>query len=419
MLDYRKTLMHIAIVCDPGHVDGGAAKVAIASARGLADAGVAVDFICTFGPLAPELDHPRICIRCLNMPNVWERANILAAAAQGIWNGAARIALDDILRMLPRETVVHFHQWTKSFSPSVLAAPARAGLPAIVSLHDYFLACPNGAYYRFGEAKSCAVAPLSGACLAAACDSRSTLHKAVRVARQYATVRALDRAGPSLSVLNVSPFAEKVMDGFIPARHRRFVVRSPIAVERSDPVPVAENSQFVFVGRMTQEKGVPLLAKVAQRSGLPVTFVGDGPLLADIRTMGLPIQCTGWRDAAGVEAVLRGTRALVFPSTWYETGGLVVLEALARGIPALVSRTTAAADFITDGENGFLIDPGDADQLETCLRRLADDTLAEKMGRSAYERYWAGPQTLAVHVANLLEVYRAILTRRQLPADAA
>lgn len=411
--------MHIAIVCDPGHVDGGAAKVAIASARGLADAGIAVDFICTFGPFAPELDHPRIRIHCLNMASVWERANILAAAAQGIWNGAARTALDNILRTLPRETIVHFHQWTKSFSPSVLAAPARAGLPALVSLHDYFLACPNGAYYRFGEAKTCSVAPLSGACLAAACDSRSALHKAVRVARQYATVRALNQAGPSLNLLSVSPFAERVMDGFIPARHRRFVVRSPIAIERSDPVPVAENTEFIFVGRMTPEKGVPLLAQVAQRNGLPMTFVGDGPLLANIKTMGPSIHCTGWQDSAGVEAVLRRARALVFPSTWYETGGLVVLEALARGIPALVSRTTAAADFITDGENGFLIDPGDADQLETCLRRLADDSLAEKMGHAAYERYWANPQSLAVHVTKLLEVYGAILTMQHLPADAA
>jgi glycosyltransferase involved in cell wall biosynthesis len=411
--------MHIAIVCDPGHVDGGAAKVAIASARGLADAGIAVDFICTFGPFAPELAHPRIRIHCLNMTSVWERANILAAAAQGVWNSAARTALDNILQTLPRETVVHFHQWTKSFSPSVLAAPARAGLPAVVSLHDYFLACPNGAYYRFGEAKNCTVTPLSGACLAAACDSRSALHKAVRVARQYATARALTQAGPSLNLLSVSPFAEKVMDKFIPARHRRFVVRSPIAIERSDPVSVAKNSRFVFVGRMTPEKGVRLLAQAAQRNGLPVTFVGDGPLLAEIKTMGPSIHCTGWQDAAGVEAVLRGARALVFPSTWYETGGLVVLEALARGIPALVSRTTAAADFITDGENGFLTDPGDADQLAARLRQLADNSPAEKMGRTAYECYWADPQTLAVHVAKLLEVYRTILTRQQQPANAA
>lgn len=410
--------MHVAIVCDPGHVDGGAAKVAIASARGLAEAGIAIEFICSFGPIAPELDHANIRVHCLNKASVWNSGNPVSAAAQGIWNGAARRGIEKILRTLPRdETIVHFHQWTKSFSPGVLSIPAQSGMAAVVSLHDYFLACPNGAYYRFGDAKPCGATPMSGACLTTACDSRSTLHKAVRIARQVATAKALAQAGPQLSVLSVSPFAEKVIARFIPAHHRRFVVPSPIGIAQGEPVKVADNSRFLFVGRMTPEKGVRLLAHVARHSGLPITFVGDGPLLAEIKAMGA--HCTGWLDAAGVETMMHQARALVLPSNWYETGGLVVLEALARGIPAIVSRTTAAADFITDGENGFLIDADSGDQLESCLRRLTDPKVAERMGRSAYERYWADPQTLPVHVAKLLAAYRDILASRGQPASAA
>jgi glycosyltransferase involved in cell wall biosynthesis len=104
---------------------------------------------------------------------------------------------------------------------------------------------------------------------------------------------------------------------------------------------------------------------------------------------------------------------VVFPSTWYETGGLVVLEALARGIPVIVSRTTAAADFVVDGQNGFLIDAGGTSALRACLRELADDAVAERMGRQAFERYWANPQTMAAHVENLLRVYRAVLSDHQ------
>src|SRR5258706_13041944 len=153
------------------------------------------------------------------------------------------------------------------------------------------------------------------------------------MARQYATARGLEQAGGALSVLSVSPFAERVIDRFIPKKHRRFVVRSPIDIEQQDAVRVADNNQFVFVGRMTEEKGVRQLAHAARATGLPVRFAGDGPLLAEIKAMGTPIHCTGWLDPKGVNDILRQARALVFPSTWYETGGLVVLDALARGIP--------------------------------------------------------------------------------------
>ena len=412
--------MRIVIVCDPGHVDGGASKVAITSARGLAEAGASVDYICTSGPIEPALNHPRIQVHCLGMASVWNKANPLSAATSGIWNAPARTKMEAILRRLPRdETVVHFHQWTKSFSPSVLSVPSRLGMPALVSLHDYFLACPNGAYYRFSDRVPCSLTPMSIPCLAARCDSRSSLHKAVRLARQIPTSRAMAEAGAALNILSVSPFAERVIDAFIPKEHPRFIVRSPIDVAKTPPVQVAANKEFVFLGRMTNEKGVRQLARIARQADLPVTFVGGGPLLEEIQGMGPPIRCIGWQDPQGVDAALRRARALIFPSTWYETGGLVVLEALARGIPVLVSRTTAPADLVVEGRNGFVFDARDDQVLANRLRQLMNDAVAERMGREAYDRYWADPQTLAVHVESLFSVYRCILAKHRDTREAA
>jgi glycosyltransferase involved in cell wall biosynthesis len=413
---FRSFSMRVVIVCDPGHTDGGASKVAITSARGLAEAGTEVDYVCTFGPIAPELDHPRIHVHCLDLPSVWETANPVSAAAKGIWNGTAQRKFHSVLERLPRNgTVVHFHQWTKSFSPSVLAVPSRLGLPALVSLHDYFLVCPTGAYYRFSDRVPCTLTPMSASCLTARCDSRSLFHKAVRLARQVPTGKAIAEAGAGLSILSVSPFAEQVIDAFISREHPRFMVRSPIDVARNAPVQVAKNKEFVFVGRMTDEKGVRQLARVARRADLPVSFVGSGPLLEEIQAMGGPIRCTGWLEPDGVDAMLRRARALIFPSTWYETGGLVVLEALARGVPVLVSRATAPADFVTDGQNGFVFEAGDDRALTSHMQQLMDDVTAERMGRCAYDRYWASPQSLAVHVENLSSVYRQILVKNQGP----
>src|SRR5262249_43100596 len=155
--------------------------------------------------------------------------------------------------------------------------------PSIVSLHDYFLACPNGAYYRYPKAQPCALTPMSMACITAPCDSRSAAHKAVRVLRQYGTRRALVRAGSTLSLLDVSPFAAQVTRKFLSGEHARYVVRSPIDVEKDDPVDVARNRSFLYVGRLTEEKGVRLLAEIARDLDLPLTIAGDGPLLQDLK----------------------------------------------------------------------------------------------------------------------------------------
>jgi glycosyltransferase involved in cell wall biosynthesis len=412
--------MRAVIVSDFGEVNGGAAKVAVTSARGLADAGIPVTFVCAVQPLSPLLEHPGIAVHCLGFESVWGRANPITAARQGIWNEPACAALEKILEAVADdETVVHFHQWTKALSPSVLAAPLRYGLPSAVSLHDYFLVCPNGAYHRYPEDAPCRLVPMTGACLTTRCDRTSHLHKTVRILRQYATKRATDRAGASLSVISVSSFAERVIDGFIPRRHQRFVVPSPVSAVKTMPTDVARNQDFLFAGRLTTEKGVRIAAEAARDTNLPLTIAGDGPLLNELRQMEGAIRCTGWLDEAAVLKTIRDARALLFPSTWYETGGLVVLEALAQGVPVIVSRNTAAADYVSDGVNGYVIDPGDRAALMSRMLALTDDALAARMGEEAHRRYWSEPQTLEAHTGNLIAVYRAILTAHRANARAA
>jgi len=182
-------------------------------------------------------------------------------------------------------------------------------------------------------------------------------------------------------------------------------------------MPIAENSDFVFVGRLTEEKGVRMLAEVAHDANLPLAIVGDGPLLEELRQFKGSIRCTGWLDGPAMTEVLKRARALIFPSTWYETGGLVVLEALAHGIPVIASRITAPADFIAEGVNGYVIDSGDRAALLDRLRKLADPAVANRMGAEAYRRYWADPQSAAVHTANLLAVYRRLLAEKELLAE--
>jgi len=404
--------MRAVIVSDFGDVTGGAAKVAILSARGLAERGVKVMFLCAIPPIDPLLSHGNIEVRCLDLRNVWEQSSRLAAMKQGIWNAEAARRMTAALRAVGREdAIVHFHQWTKSFSPSAIAAAGRAGHAVAISLHDYFAVCPNGAYYHFGHQVPCRVEPLSPACIGTNCDARSYAHKLVRVCRQGAIRWALERVASPLNAIHVSAFAKRVAEPLLPRGVRSFVVPNPVDAKWRPAVEASRNRSYLFVGRLTPEKGCVQAAKAARAAGVPITFLGSGPAEPAIRAACPEARIVPWGSADAVAEALASARALLFPSLWFETSGLVVAEALARGVPAVVSRATAAADLIADGRSGLLVDPGDVDGLRACVERLRDDVLVDRMGQAAYESYWRDPPDRARHAETLLRVYREILRR--------
>jgi glycosyltransferase involved in cell wall biosynthesis len=118
---------------------------------------------------------------------------------------------------------------------------------------------------------------------------------------------------------------------------------------------------------------------------------------------------TGWLPAPEVAQWMRRARALVFPPLWYETLGLVVVEAASHGVPAIIADRCAATDFVKDGTTGMWFEHGSVDSLCAKLSAMEDGALAQKIGRNAYDWYWNDPWTTERHVADLLAVYREVL----------
>ena len=107
-------------------------------------------------------------------------------------------------------------------------------------------------------------------------------------------------------------------------------------------------------------------------------------------------------------AVLAATDALVFPSLWFENSPLTIHEAQLRAVPVLASRLGAIPEFVRDGENGLLFEPGDAAALAAAVRRLAfEPGLLERL------RAGSRPAVRSVdeEVAELVSLYDALRRR--------
>lgn len=401
--------MRIVIICDHAHVNGGLAKVAIESAKGFARRGYRTDFFAAVGPIDPGLIDAGVNVTLLDQPDVMSASSLTRFGAQWLWNAPAARALAKLLATCdPAETVVHVHGWSKALSPSIGWALRRAGLPVLHTLHEYYLACPNGGFYDYGAARNCDYEAMSIGCIAHNCDSRSYGRKLMRVGRHALMRYASGLYETARHVIAISKLQREVIAPYLPKDATVYEVGNPIDVPDLGPKGGESLGDFLFVGRLSAEKGPRLFAQAAMLAGVEAVFLGDGPERASLEEEFPQAIFLGWRSAEEVRALLREARALVFPSIWYEGQPLSVYEALALGTPVIVSDICAGREAVADGETGLWFKSADAASLAAAIERLREDDVARRMGQAAYARYWADPLTLARHLDRVSDVYDSV-----------
>lgn len=403
--------VNIIIINDYGFINGGAAKVAIDSAVGLSKKGYDVQFFTAVGPPEPVLIKNNINVTCLSQYDILNDPIRLRAVTQGIWNvKAAQVMAALLNRYSPSNTVVHVHGWTKALSSSPIKMALKHGYKVVLTLHDYFSACPNGGFFDHPENTVCKRIPLSSSCVKYNCDVRNYPQKLWRVSRQIVQQYRGDVPSGVSGFIAVSDFSLSILRDYLPAEALVKVIPNPVHMGQGDPVPVEKNENFIFAGRLSSEKGGFLFAEAVQKSNVNGVIVGDGPQAAAIKSKYPNLRYTGWLTSSEVRHNLKDAYALVFPSLWYEAQPLTVLEALSMGIPVIVSDTTAAREFVVDGETGLWFDGGNVIELSKKMIGLRDNKkLAKQLGHSAYERFWQNPFTVERYIESLKHFYEEIL----------
>ena len=406
-------LRHVVIANDHGHVNGGAAKVAIESALWLKDRGLGVSFVAGSGPLDPRLADAGVECVAISPYDVHTDPDRRKAMQNGLWNrDAARVLAGHIGRHDPRSTVVHLHSWTKALSPSVGPVITGSAAAHVATLHEYFLACPNGAFYDYNAGQVCTKRAMGLSCLTTNCDARRPAHKAFRVARQ-AILRSAGRLPGGLrEIINISPRQRSIIGGYFSEEARWHHLPNAVGDRPEQRVPVEDSNVFLFVGRIAPEKGAVIAAEAAKRAGVRMVFAGDGPDWDAVARAHPGAEFLGWLGAKELDRWTRQARCLIFPSLWYEGYPLVVADALRLGVPVLVSTASNATALITDGQNGLHVPAGDVEAWAGAMTRMKPDHVARAMGEAAFR---SGADLLGYdeYTDRLLGIYESVLARKQ------
>lgn len=401
----------VIVLNDFAAVNGGSAQIAISSLYGLAGLVPEVVFLAAVDRPPSDLAERGVQCVLLGQQEILQEPNRSRAIVQGLWNRKAARVLASLLRQSdPAHTVVHLHGWHKALSSSVVRTARKRGFKVVLTLHDYFAACPNGGFYNYPRGHVCPLRGMSPACMVTNCDARNFGHKMYRVCRQFVQNHFGCLPQGLSHFIYYSDTARSHLRDYLPASAMLHWVDNPISIPQGPPADVAVNSKFVFLGRVAREKGARLFAEATRQAGVEAMVIGAGPEEASLRSEYPAIRWKGWQSRETVSKLLGQARCLVFPSVWFETQGLVVREAAALGIPSIVSDVTAAREWVDDNRNGLLFTSNDLDSLHKKITWLKDDDkLAASLGREAYRQYWATATTRSDHSRSLIKVYEAML----------
>jgi glycosyltransferase involved in cell wall biosynthesis len=163
-------------------------------------------------------------------------------------------------------------------------------------------------------------------------------------------------------IANSALTAERIAD-FYGRRSR--VVHPPVDVDRFDAVPAPED-YFLLVGEVTRHKNPELALAAAERAGVKITVVGDGPQLARLRAQYTRASFLGRVGQRRLIELYARCRALIVPAI--EEFGIAMVEAHAAGRPVVAAGRGGAVEIVDDGETGVLFTPGSVDELAETLR---------------------------------------------------
>lgn len=401
--------MRILIVNDFASITGGASRVALKSAIGLSKAGHEVRVFAGAGPIDPELSASGVEVTCLGH-EVFQRRPAGAALREGLWDRAAREAFGAVLGGYdPSDTVVHVHTNRDVLSASVPGLAIERGFPVVYTCHEYFVGCPYGAFFDQRLGVRCPERGGSLGCWTRPCNGRAVHKKLWSMTRSVMHERA-GVPGRIDDFVLVSDFSRRILESYFPKHARIHRVDNPVEVDQLPAKSVEQGRPFLAVGGLTEGKNPIRIAEAATKTGYRVKFVGKGPLEEHLRGKS-GADVVGWADEASLIASYRGARALVFVPIWPETQGLVVYEAAAQGLPTIVAKDCAAAEFIEQNDAGILVASGSVDEIAEAMTRLQDDELAQRLGANAYRAFWSNPPSLHRHVLEILAVYQQALER--------
>ncbi len=213
-------------------------------------------------------------------------------------------------------------------------------------------------------------------------------------------------------IVSPSEFLANIIRQKLP--HNRIDVIVNGIDEHVDRNGVEDGRYFLYLGRLSVEKGVATLAQAYQESNqeLPLKVVGDGPLYNELVGSYDNIDFLGFQSGDALHRLIKRCSAVIVPSECYENCSMSVIEAMAYGKPVIGANIGGIPEQVREGVEGRLFESGNPTSLAKVMDSFAQDqATSEQLGMRARQRL-ENKYSLARHENMLMNLYQELLSEK-------
>ncbi|TAM37174.1 glycosyltransferase family 1 protein [bacterium] len=279
--------------------------------------------------------------------------------------------------------IAHIHNIFFCITPSVYLALKEEQVPIVQSLHNYRFFCINGTFFRNGKpCEKCKdkqfLNAASGRCWKGSFILSCLLSKFTFRRNHY--FKNIN------SYIVTSEFSKNKLIEFGLDEKKIFLKTNFLAIEGQE---AGEDDNYaLYLGRFVDYKGVNTLAAAFESlPSLHLKIIGEGPLenkLCHFASSHNNIELLGKVSREVVFEAIRKSSFVIFPSECYENMPMVIVESFAFSKPVIASNLGAIKEFVIDGLNGLLFEPGNAKGLAEKISYLfSHDKERIEMGKNA------------------------------------
>ena len=398
--------MKILFANNYAYLRGGSEKVFFDEMKLLKSKGNSVDYL--------SVDDEGDVKEKYKSSNLIPSPNVVQRLFNLFWNNKSAKSLSSILSSSNKKyQILHMHNIYSRLSHSIIFIAKKYGLKTILTLHDMKYVCPHYTALNNGNLCSkCSQGRFYNAAI-------NMCHKDSFIAsllvslelyflHNFGVLSKVDKfISPSKFLIeyfkdNGFPYEIHYVPNFLPDDEKP---NSAIKFENEDDF-------YLYVGRLSYEKGILNLLKAFRNNNRKLRIVGSGPLQKEIESfiqtnkMSNRIMLTGHLDTKEVHRCLEKSKALIVPSEWYENAPIAILEALAYGKIIIASNIGGIPEMVHEGKNGFLFEAFNYDKIIASLVKFESLSFGEKSTMRSYSLHLSDTLfSQKNHYKRLMEVY--------------
>jgi glycosyltransferase involved in cell wall biosynthesis len=289
------------------------------------------------------------------------------------YNRDARKKLEKLI-ISEKPDIAHIHLLFNGISVSILPVLKKYHIPIVMTMHDYRLICPSYLLLD-SDGKICEKCRNGNYfnCIRRNCYKKNRLNSAMLCLDMYfrnifyPVMKYVDKfifVSDFIFEKHISFNCKYKMKGI---RLYNFInPESTVATNNSS----FTEKYFLYYGRLSREKGIHTLIESVKALNIKLKIVGKGDLLNDSNDdIPANVVLLGFKTGSELQSLIRDAYFVIVPSEYYEIFGLTVIEPQLWGTPVIGANIGAIPELITDGENGFLFEAGNVENLRSVIEK--------------------------------------------------